>query len=163
MAALFMTPIDDQRFALVLLQLLTRAQEPQPSIYIVHDGVPVPKARARFSKAGPTYTPKRTVQAETDLAWTLRLRVEPRPLVGPLALVALFYVPDQRRMDGDNLLKLVKDAGNRAEIWHDDSQITACSALVDLDARRPRTIVAIAPAMSQLTRMPTTKTKRSQR
>lgn len=155
MPSLFMLRPDDQHYALTVLQLLTRAQTPQPSFYFVHDGEPIPKARARFSKnGGPTYTPPRTVKAEKDLAWVLKSHVTPRPLVGPLALVAIFYRSDQRVLDADNLLKLLKDSGNRAGIWHDDSQIVACAALLDLDANHPRTVVAIAPAMSGLKRMP---------
>lgn len=162
MPSLFMTAADEQRFVLVTLQMITRATEPQPAVYLVHDGVPISKGRPRFTKAGVTFTPARTKTAERDLAWVLRSAVQERPMVGPLALVALFYLPDQRPTDGDNLLKLVKDAGNRAEIWHDDSQVTACAAIVDLDKARPRTVIALAPAMSELRRMPP-KPKRSAR
>jgi Holliday junction resolvase RusA-like endonuclease len=154
MSSLFGSNVDDQRFALCLLQLLTRADAPQPSIYFVHDGVPIPKARARFSKTGPAYTPKRTSDAEKDLAWVLKANVPQRPMVGPVALVAMFYLPTQHRCDGDNLLKLLKDSGNRAGIWHDDSQVTAHAVVVGLDAARPRTVIAMAPAVSGLHRLP---------
>jgi Holliday junction resolvase RusA-like endonuclease len=151
MANLFATTTDERRYALTILAMLTRSPEPPAAIYIVHSGVPIPKGRPRFSKHA--YTPKRTVDAEQDLAWTLKFAIRER-MVGPLALVALFYVPDQRRQDCDNLLKLLKDAGNQAGIWHDDSQVIACTARVDLDAANPRTVIAIAPAMSDLRRMP---------
>ncbi len=151
---LFATAHDERHYALTILAMLTRATEPPAAIYIVHHGIPIPKGRARFLKTGASYTPKRTVTAEEGLAWTLKFAVRDRPLVGPLAMVVLFYLPDQRRQDADNLLKLVKDAGNRAGIWHDDSQVVACSARVDLDPANPRTVIAIAPAMSDLRRMP---------
>jgi Holliday junction resolvase RusA-like endonuclease len=153
MASLFMTATDDQRFALVVLQLITRSTVMQPSICFVHEGLPIPKGRPRFA-GGHAYTPARTAKAERDLAWTLKAHVKERPMVGPLALVAIFYVPDQRRSDADNLLKLLKDAGNAAGIWHDDSQVIACTARVDLDTERPRTVIAIAPAVSELHRLP---------
>ena len=70
------------------------------------------------------------MKAEKDLVWSLRAYVTQRPMVGPLALVAMFYVIDQRRADADNFLKLLKDAGNRAGIWHDDSQVIACASMV---------------------------------
>jgi hypothetical protein len=80
MASLFTTTTDDQRFALTVLQLLTRATEPQPSVYLVHDGAPVVKGRPRFTKKGPTFTPKRTVKAEKDLAWAASTA---RPVLAP--------------------------------------------------------------------------------
>lgn len=157
MASLFMTPADEQRFVLVTLQLLTRATSPQPSVYLVHPGPPVPKGRPRFTRKGIAYTPAKTAAAETDLAWALKSKIRHRPMEGPVAIVAVFYVADQRRSDVDNFMKLVYDAGNKAGIWHDDSQVTACAAIVDLDKARPRTIIALAPAMSKLTRMPSKK------
>lgn len=159
MATLFQHAIDDQRFALVVLQMLTRADSPQPAVCVVHEGIPVPKGRPRFGKNGHVFTPEKTAKAEDDLAWTLKAHVRQRPMVGPLAMVAMFYVPDQRLVDGDNLLKLVKDAGNKAGVWHDDSQIVACAATVALDPARPRTVVAIAPAVSELHRMPSKRAR----
>jgi Holliday junction resolvase RusA-like endonuclease len=161
MATLFQHAIDDQRFALVVLQMLTRATSPQPAVCVVHEGIPVPKGRPRFTKDGGAFTPARTKTAEQDLAWTLKAHVRQRPMVGPLAMVAMFYVPDQRRADADNFLKLLKDAGNVAGIWHDDSQVVACAVTVSLDAARPRTVVALAPAVSELKRMPSKKSKRA--
>lgn len=149
--------MDDKHYALVVLQLLTRAATPQPASYCVHLGEPVPKARARVTRRG-TFTPKRTVKSECDLAWVLQAHIVRRPLAGPLALVALFYRSDQRICDADNLLKLVKDAGNRAQIWHDDSQIVACAALVDVDTDNPRTVIALAPAVSGMKRAAIRKT-----
>lgn len=139
----------DQAFALALLeQLTTSAQAP---VYFVHEGVPVPKARARFGQRR-VFTPGKTIAAERDLAWTFAQYVRERPWTGGVALVALFYLPDRRRVDGDNLLKLVKDAGTKAGIWGDDSQVVAHAVTVGLDVIRPRTVVALARTASDLRR-----------
>lgn len=143
---------DDRAFACTLLWQIARTQG--MAICFVHAGQPVPKARARHGKNGHVFTPATVTKAERDLAWVFQSAVSRRPMVGPVALVTLFFLGDQRRVDGDNLLKLVMDSATKAQVWHDDSQVTAHAVLVDVDCDRPRTVIALAPAMSGLRRMP---------
>jgi Holliday junction resolvase RusA-like endonuclease len=57
----------------------------------------------------------------------------------------VFYVTDETTKGGDNLLKLLLDAGNRAEVWPDDAHVTVHTAGLELDRARPRTVVAFCP------------------
>ena len=75
-----------------------------------------------------------------------------RPYVGNLAVVALFYLPDLRRVDRDNLEKLLLDAGTRAGLWHDDCQVTGGAVILELDRANPRTVVLIGRHRSTLDR-----------
>ena len=145
---------DANAYVLRLLWLLCRDPKARAIAVFSHDGIPVPKARARVGMGGRHFTPKHVEKAENDLAVMFQVHVRPRPIAGPLALVSLFFRPDHRRMDGDNLQKLVMDAGTKAGIWHDDSQVTASTWFVDLDIQRPRTVIGLAPAISNLRRQP---------
>jgi Holliday junction resolvase RusA-like endonuclease len=117
------------------------------------DLVPVAKERPRLGARGRTFTPERTRNAEQHLAWAFKLaRRDGAPLVGNLAMVAVFFRPDKRRIDGDNMLKLVCDAGNMSGVWGDDSQVTTKLARIELDKAHPRTEIAIGPLASSLTR-----------
>ena len=84
-------------------------------------GEPKPKGRPRMTRTGHTYTPKETRQAEiaVQLAWELS---GGQKLNGPLVLECWFYVGTKRRVDCDNLGKLVLDALNKYA-FDDDSQI----------------------------------------
>lgn len=86
-------------------------------------GEPVPKARPRVVD-GHTYTPSRTKQAEERLQWAFRQALPPGfvPTTEPVVLVVEFYRESKRRVDGDNLQKLVQDAMNGIVVA-DDSQI----------------------------------------
>ncbi len=134
------------------------SQQPGWSIAFVHDSPPVPKARARVVRVrGKTvsYTPPATKSAEEQLAWSWRVAARGRTFEGPLALGVIFYRPDRRVVDLDNLVKLTCDSGNRARVWRDDSQIVVLAARIDLDAARPRTEVALIPSSSTLVRQST--------
>lgn len=109
-------------------------------------GDPVPKGRPRVTKRGHAYTPQRTRQAESDLAWCLTVdRKGPRAPEGPMVLVARFWRQTRRRVDGDNCSKLVLDAGTKAGLWADDSQVVAHATLMELDRVRPRTELVWGP------------------
>lgn len=149
----FTDPQADQDFALRLVRMLARDPDPQLAIVTTFIGAPIPKGRPRHTRQGITYTPKRTVQAERHLSVWLQVAVGVRPMVGPLALAVVFFQADHRRNDADNLLKLVMDSATKAGVWQDDSQVVAHAALVDLDAERPRTVIAIAPARTGLRRL----------
>jgi Holliday junction resolvase RusA-like endonuclease len=86
------------------------------------------------------------------LAFHWRQATRGRVLASNVAVAALFYVADETTKDGDNLLKLVLDAGNRAEVWGDDAQVTVHVAGLELDRARPRTVVAFCPTESTLVR-----------
>lgn len=90
---------------------------------LVVRGDPVAKARARVTKSGGAFTPRRTAQAEAVLATVVRSAMAGRqPVAGPVGIAVQFYCATRRRADGDNLLKLVTDALNRIA-YEDDSQI----------------------------------------
>lgn len=144
----------DASIALDYIRGLIRAQDPEHITYFVHEGEPVSKARARWTRRGHTYTPERTQTAQEALAWRFRQVVKDTPWIGNVALVAVFYRPNYQRIDADNLMKLVMDAGTQAGVWKDDCQVTHQMSVVELDAERPRTIVAMCPVESSLNRRP---------
>jgi Holliday junction resolvase RusA-like endonuclease len=119
----------------------------------VHAGAPHSKARPRWSpKNGRTYTPTETAQAERSLAKRFERSFQGRVLEGNVAIAAVFYRPNHQRIDADNLMKLVLDAGTKAGAWLDDSQITAQACVVEVDAANPRTVIAIGPTASTMNR-----------
>lgn len=127
-----------------------------PVFTCVQPEAPIAKERPRVyhgRRGTRTVTPERTKAAEDYLAMRLRLAMNGRaPFEGNLALVCIFYRPDRRRIDGDNMLKLVCDAGNLAPIWLDDSQCTTKLARIELDKDNPRTEIALGPFASSLER-----------
>lgn len=90
-------------------------------------GDPIPKGRPREdSRNRRTYTPARTQNAQDAMAWALLAgRLVSEPVAGPaeIKMVLRLRCATRRRTDGDNLIKLVMDAGNGI-IYDDDSQIT---------------------------------------
>lgn len=144
----------------IYVQLATMfGQDITPLLAFAVDITPIAKERPRLGARGRTFTPERTRTAEEHLAWAFKLAMQgsgiarpTQPIVGNLGMVAVFYRPDRRRIDGDNMIKLVCDAGNLARVWGDDSQITTKLARVELDKARPRTEIAIGPMASTLTR-----------
>jgi Holliday junction resolvase RusA-like endonuclease len=124
-----------------------------PSLCFRFDVPPASKGRPRLGAGGHTYTDERTRAAEEHLGWRFKLAMQGRePMLGNLAIVCVFYRPDRRRIDGDNMLKLVCDAGNQARVWGDDCQLTTKLVRVELDKARPRTEIAIGPLASSLQR-----------
>ena len=118
-----------------------------------HAGVPVPKGRARRGGHG-FYTPTRTKNAQDALAWALRMARGHRPgYIDTVAIVALFFVPNRQIKDADNCMKLVMDAATKAGIWRDDSQVKAQAVFFELDAKDPRTIIAICPYRCSMSRL----------
>lgn len=97
---------------------------------LVIPGDPIPKARARVTKNGGSFTPARTRGGEEAVAWRVRQAMGDRvPLEGPMGIAVEFYCATRRRTDGDNLLKLVTDAMNKVA-YMDDSQIVEWFARV---------------------------------
>lgn len=144
--------ITDRELALATLGALRRDPVlPERTTVIVHPGRPQPKARARTFK-GRYFTSKETAKAEQALLTTFRLEVLERPWMCNVAIVAIFYRPTRQRTDLDNLMKLVMDAATKANVWRDDSQVTAQASFIELDPVNPRTVIALCPATSTLDR-----------
>ncbi len=91
-------------------------------------GEPVAKERPRMNRTtGNVYTPKKTRDAEKDLGWALKLagaRVDASSRYG---VYLTFRV--SKKIDIDNALKLVLDAGNGI-VWKDDIQVDEVSIRV---------------------------------
>jgi Holliday junction resolvase RusA-like endonuclease len=121
---------------------------------LVHEGTPIPKERARQGRHG-FYTPTRTREAQQDLSYAFRRAHKCRPIYrDTVAIVAVFYVPTFQQKDTDNCMKLVMDAATKAKVWRDDSQVKAQAVFFELDARAPRTVVAICSYLCSLSQTP---------
>lgn len=130
---------------------------PEWTLAFTHDGNPRPKARARTvlnRKTGKvrTFTPEETEVAETALAWAWKLALKGKTKVGALAIACVFYRADRSKVDADNLVKLVLDAGTKARAWDDDSQVVTIVARIERDAAKPRTEIALMPTITTLDR-----------
>lgn len=132
--------------------LIGASADPRRFLGIVHDGPPASKARARWARTSQrAYTPASTRTEEEALAWAFFQGGFPEgPFLGNVAILAVFYRPNHQRIDADNLMKLVLDAGTRAGLWRDDSQITTQGAIVEYDPAHPRTIVVCCDSTSTL-------------
>jgi crossover junction endodeoxyribonuclease RusA len=105
------------------------------------DGEPRSKTRHRLNPRGGVWTP--SAPDEDALALMLRVvRGSAPPMRGPVALAAVFYRGNRQRRDTDNMVKLVLDAGTKAALWGDDSQVTAIVAIVEWDPDLPRSVIA---------------------
>jgi Holliday junction resolvase RusA-like endonuclease len=129
---------------------------------------PQPKQRARHTKAGRTFTPKETVNAEAWVRLCCTQQVGTPLVPGPVAVRIAFVMPIPASMpkalkaeavsgrkqpitkpDWDNLAKLVADALNGIA-WRDDAHVTTAQ-VVKLYGDAPRTVVEwwqIAPEES---------------
>jgi len=112
-------------------------------------GDPISKCRPRFSRSGRPYTPKKTVEGEKRIAGCF---YGIKRFEGNVAVACLFYRSNFQRIDIDNCMKAVLDAGTRANLWHDDTQVTALLGIMEHDKNNPRTVIAIAPHESTLKR-----------
>lgn len=145
------TMSDDRPSDLDRGRALIRALAPttQQMHYIVVDGPPTSKARARYGK-GRMYVDTMQRAAESALGWQLKAFIR-RPLTGNLAIGCIFYRPNYQRIDVDNLLKHVLDSANGV-CWEDDSQVTAILGVAELDRQNPRTVIVIGEHISSLRR-----------
>ncbi len=134
------------------LRGVLREYDSQQIAAFVHEGAPASKARARWSKRGHFYTPDKTSGAQSQLAWKFRQAIKGEAWQGNIAIAVVFYRPNSQRIDADNLMKLVMDAGTEAGIWRDDCQVTHQICVVEKDAARPRTVIALSPVESSLNR-----------
>lgn len=146
--------LGDVRQALDLLSAIRAGREGDDDFLaaFVHLGEPASKARARFTRAGHAYTPSKTLTAQNALSVEFAKVMDGRTLTGNVAIAAIFHRRSHQRIDADNLMKLVLDAGTKAKVWHDDSQVTAQCSLVELDPERPRTVIALSNHASTMQR-----------
>ncbi|BBA98273.1 hypothetical protein RVR_4403 [Actinacidiphila reveromycinica] len=156
-------PAGGQEYDRARAHLLGQALAPGGTQFrvVTFAGDPASKARPRFSKEGRTYKTDADTAAETRTGWQLR-RAFPQPWTGNLALGCVFFRPDRQRIDVDNMVKHICDAGNGIA-WVDDAQITAVYGVAELDAANPRTLIVVARHVSSLDRSDVAKTPRARR
>jgi len=100
-------------------------------------GIPVPKARARVNRAGWSFTPKRTMQAENAvrLIATMAQKRTETAFLGPNCEKRLYVCVKlygaRKNADLDNLYKLVTDAC-QGLLYKNDSQID-CALIYRFD------------------------------
>jgi Holliday junction resolvase RusA-like endonuclease len=109
-------------------------------------GAPVPWPRAGTRPDGGHYVPKAATAARDVLA--ARFATLPT-LRGNVALGLFFALGSRRRIDVDNLEKLVLDAGNDGGLWLDDAQVTAKATGMTLDTENPRTVISVMQYVDQ--------------
>lgn len=117
---------------------------------LIHYGDPVPKARPRSATGKATYTPRRTRDAETALRAAIDAAAPAEPLDVPVGMELVFHRATRRRVDGDNLAKLVTDCLQRGRrdtggVVTDDFLIRRWEIDVHLAApgEQPRTEVRV--------------------
>lgn len=101
------------------------------------DGEPTSKGRPRFTRNGRPYTPSKTKEATDIIANHIKENnVWKKIEVGnPVGVYIRFFCKRPQHLkkgdkvlkttkpDLDNYVKLILDACNKSEIWHDDSQV----------------------------------------
>lgn len=132
---------------------LLRGFDTSAIVAFVHEGVPASKARARWNrKQQRFYTPDSSSGPQEALSWKFRQAMKGEPWKGNIAIAVVFFRPNHQRIDGDNLMKLVLDAGTKAGVWGDDCQVTHQVSVIEKDAARPRTVIALSAVASSLDR-----------
>ena len=105
-------------------------------------GKPIPKARARILKNGNSYDPQKAEKEQWQWQVKLQLARNFKVFTTPLLLKLSFIMPipkaikftqegiswHSKKPDLDNLIKFVKDCGNKL-VWEDDSQVCYISAM----------------------------------
>ena len=124
------------------------------SIAFTVEGNPVPKARpvTRFRDGQPvrTFTPRRTQDYETRVAWAARRAMAGRdPFQGPVAVELRFFRKDRAVVDFDNLAKAVLDAVQESDdtpggiLFQDDNQVVEAHVYKGVDPENPRAEVRV--------------------
>lgn len=127
---------------------------------------PVAKARARSTRSGHHYTPQKTVDFESMVAWHARAAMAGKPLYEGALIVTLYYgipipksleprikrgeiVYPTSRPDMDNYEKSVLD-GMNGVVYKDDSQIVATFHKKRY-TRNPRVVISVDSATEYTT------------
>lgn len=121
-----------------------------PVLEFTVPGPPITKARPRVitQRNGRRrgLTPASTRLAENTVAWRFRQAVQGTDhTVDSLhrwRVDMVFYLPDRRSRDVDNLAKLILDALNGLA-WSDDAQVQIIHATKTLDRAQPRTHITL--------------------
>lgn len=120
-----------------------RRLQPAGPVHFTVVGEPRPKGRPRFGR-GRAYTPAATRDAEDAVRWEARKAMRHLAAIsGPVTVTLHFYTSNARRVDTDNLAKLVTDACNKI-VYTDDSQIVSLHAERHIE-RPARTDITVAP------------------
>ena len=123
---------------------------------------PVAKARARSTRSGHHYTPQKTVDFESMVAWYAKAAMAGKPLYEGALIVTLYYgipipktleprikkgelIYPTKRPDMDNYEKSVLDAMNGI-VYKDDSQIVVLRHIKRY-SRNPRVFITISKAI----------------
>lgn len=85
-------------------------------------GKPIPKARPRVMRGGWTFTPKKTKDYETFVAYHAIAAMPRDWKINSLYSLGLLFFGSHPRSDFDNLAKAVSDALNGV-VWKDDCQV----------------------------------------
>jgi Holliday junction resolvase RusA-like endonuclease len=119
-------------------------------IEFVIEGPPVPKARARKTRAGHWYTPqktriyealvKKTAAEARAKMWLETGELWPVGKKNRYRIECEFYMPSNRGYDGDNILKSIQDGAERA-LWTNDHQVVEFACIRRVDRTRPRAVV----------------------
>lgn len=143
-----MTDAETHRIKHALAML---ADEPGVPFLFELPGQPRPKVRPRVDYGhGHSDRKNARVQARMQILIRAQSGARMRFPTGGVALVAIFFVKDRRRVDADNLEKLLEDACTKARLWVDDSMIVAKTVWVRLDKANPRTLVGVCSTRSEL-------------
>ena len=95
------------------------------------EGPCVPKGRPRVTRSGHTYTPKRTKDYESTVAWAAKDAMRQAfatfgqiamPTQMPVRVDLVIYPKDKRLSDIDNCAKSILDAMNGI-VYMDDKQV----------------------------------------
>lgn len=122
-------------------------------------GKPVPKARARSTRAGRHYTPAttRTAEANVRAAWYSQVGTQRKPLDAPVHVTvhAFFELPKSwsklkrketkfhtSKPDIDNVIKLITDALNGVA-YVDDSSVVKVTGTKNYTTNEPSTVVSL--------------------
>lgn len=110
---------------------------------VVVPGQPQPKQRPRLGRGGHTFTPQKTRHAEGVIRTYCHQAMAGRPpFTGPLKLAMAFKRSDRRRVDLDNLCKIV-DAINGV-VWEDDHQILELHATLERGCDEGSTTIVVS-------------------
>lgn len=133
--------------------LIGEDPDPADAYGFVHSGPPASKSKARVIKNGRIVYGSGPIRISMEsIAAQFQHALGSKRFLGNLALLAVFHRPNRQRIDADNLLKTVLDAGTIAGAWDDDSQVTIQGAVLEYDSDRPKTIVVMCDCPSSLER-----------
>jgi Holliday junction resolvase RusA-like endonuclease len=104
-------------------------------------GEPVPWERAGRTRSGRSFTKPKTASQQALISLLARGKCQ-TPTPDPVIVELDFFIGSKRRVDGDNLQKLVWDALTGIA-WDDDSQIVEWQGHKHVDKTFPRTEILV--------------------